>query len=412
MRIEIIAIAEEILKGMIVNTNSSYISEVLSRFGWSSFRHTVLPDEKIALQEGLKEALARSDLVITTGGLGPTLDDITRHVAAELFYSDFAFNKEIAEDLTKRYGKDLLSLVDQATVPTKAHILKNGVGTAPGFVFKDKGKTLILMPGVPQEMQPMLEEQVIPYLQKNCSSNLKQEVETIHFCLINENMLDPLLRQLKKEYPRFEFGIYPGYGVLTVTLKSSNAADLRAAKDRIISEFSTYQFTGSSGKIEEALSTLLKEAKKTLSFAESCTGGLMAHKITSFAGASEFFLGSLVTYSNEMKEQVLKVSKNTLEKYGAVSPETVEEMLKGLLELSDADYGIAISGIAGPSGGTVDKPVGTVWAAIGQRGEKPDLFRLDIKGSRQVIILISCTKLLACLYRKIRYGISPVLNLK
>ena len=169
MRIEIIAIAEEILKGMIVNTNSSYISAALNRFGWSSSRHTVLPDEKEALQQGLKEALARSDLVITTGGLGPTLDDITRHVAAELFSSDFTFNKEIAEGLTKRYGKDLPSLTDQATVPTKAHILKNAVGTAPGFVFQDKGKTLILMPGVPQEMQPMLDQEVIPYLQKHFS---------------------------------------------------------------------------------------------------------------------------------------------------------------------------------------------------------------------------------------------------
>jgi nicotinamide-nucleotide amidase len=407
MRIEVIAIAEEILKGMIVNTNSSYISATLGSFGWSTSRHTVLPDEKEALAEGIKEALQRSDLVITTGGLGPTLDDITRHVAAELFSSDFTFNKEIAEDLTKRYGKDLSSLVDQATVPTKAHILKNAVGTAPGFVFQDKGKTLILMPGVPPEMQPMFELEVIPYLQEHFSNSSKQKVETIHFCLINENMLDPLLRQLKRDYPNIEFGIYPGYGVLTVTLKSGNAMDLIAARDRIVSEFPTHQFSGSSGKIEEALSSLLKEQKKTLSFAESCTGGLMAHKITSLAGASDFFLGSLVTYSNEMKEQVLKVSKNTLQNCGAVSLETVEEMLKGLLEVSKADYGIAVSGIAGPSGGTTDKPVGTVWAAIGRRGEKPDLFRLDIKGSRQTIILISSTKLLAILYRKIRYGVSP-----
>ncbi|MCX6990662.1 MAG: CinA family nicotinamide mononucleotide deamidase-related protein [Chlamydiae bacterium] len=407
MRIEVIAIAEEILKGMIINTNSSYISATLSRLGWSSSRHTVLPDEKEALTEGLKEALARSDLVITTGGLGPTLDDITRHVAAELFSSDFTFNKEIAEDLAKRYGKDLPSLADQATVPTKAHILKNAVGTAPGFVFTDKGKTLVLMPGVPPEMQPMLDQEVIPYLKKNFSNNLKPLVETIHFCLINENMLDPLLRQLKNDYPSMEFGIYPGYGVLTVTLKSGNTIDLKAARDRIVSEFPTHQFTGSSGKIEEALSTLLKEQKKTLSFAESCTGGLMAHKITSLPGASDFFLGSLVTYSNQMKEQVLKVAKTTLESCGAVSKETVEEMLHGLLEVSQADYGIAVSGIAGPSGGTQDKPVGTVWAAIGERGKKPDLFRLDIRGSRQTIILISSIKLLASLYRKIRYGVSP-----
>lgn len=405
MRVEVVAIAEEVLKGMIVNTNSSYISSALGKMGWSVQRHTVLPDEKEALKEGLKEALSRSDLVISTGGLGPTLDDVTRHVAADIFSSDFVFNEEVAKDLEKRYGKDLSSLKDQATVPVKAHLLKNHVGTAPGFVFRENNKTLILLPGVPPEMQPMLDKEVMPYLQKAFPVHAEQKVETLHFCLINENMLDPLLRQLQNDYPLMEFGIYPGYGVLTVTIKSSHIVDLAAAKHRISSAFPTHIFTSSTGKIEDAVFEWMKEHKKTLSFAESCTGGLMAHKMTSIPGVSEIFLGSLVTYSNEMKEKVLSVSHSTLQKHGAVSAETVEEMLKGLLEVSGADYGIAVSGVAGPSGGSKEKPVGLVWAAIGEKGKKPEVGCFNFRGSRQTIIMISSTKLLAALYRKLRYGI-------
>lgn len=410
MRVEIVAIAEEILKGMVVNTNSTYISAALSKLGWISQRHTVLPDEPKALKIGLQEALDRSDLVITTGGLGPTLDDITRHVAADLFSSDFTFNQEIADDLIKRYGESLVSLKDQATVPTKAHILKNRIGTAPGFVFSDKGKTLVLLPGVPPEMQPMLDNEATPYLQKVFPKESNQLTETLHFCLINENMLDPLLRQLHSDYPSMEFGIYPGYGVLTVVMRSTSSGELADAKKRISSLFPTHQFTSATGKIEEAVSDYMRKNKKTLSFAESCTGGLMAHKITTLAGASDFFLGSLVTYSNDLKRKLLNVSATTLETKGAVSAETVEEMLEGLFEVTGSDYGIAVSGIAGPSGGTKDKPVGTVWAAIGEKGKKPEIGLLDFRGNRSTIITVTSIKLLGALYRKLQYGV-PALPL-
>lgn len=408
MRVEIIAIAEEILKGMVVNTNSTYISAALSKFGWTAKRHTVLPDEPQTLKTGLKEALERSDLVITTGGLGPTLDDVTRHVAADLFSSDFTFNQDIADELVKRYGPTLTSLKDQATVPTKAHILKNSVGTAPGFVFRENGKTLVLLPGVPPEMQPMLDAEAIPYLQKIFPRHADQTTETIHFCLTSENMLDPLLRQLQSDYPSMEFGIYPGYGVLTVVIRSKLFVELAAAKHRITSLFPSNVFTSATGKIEEAVFDLMRENKKTLSLAESCTGGLMAHKITSLAGASDFFLGSLVTYSNDLKRKVLNVSAATLEKHGAVSAETVEEMLKGLFDVTGSDYGIAVSGIAGPSGGSKDKPVGTIWAAIGERGKKPEIGRVDFKGNRQTIIMVTSIRLLGALYRKLKYGVSAL----
>jgi nicotinamide-nucleotide amidase len=411
MKIEVIAIAEEILKGMIVNTNSSFISAELAKYGWKTSRHTVLPDEPHILKQGINEALERSDVVITTGGLGPTLDDITRSVAAEIFDSEFKYDEEIAKDLLNRFGASLSSIKDQATIPVKAYVLKNKVGTAPGFIFQDKGKILALMPGVPPEMQPMMSQELLPFLRKKYPEYNEKNLDFIHFSLLSENILDPLLRQLKKDYPMVEIGIYPGYGTLTVALQSHHAAHLAAVRHRLVQEFSLHEFPSHSGKIEEAVFDWMVENKKTISFAESCTGGLLSHKITSMSGASQFFLGSIVTYSNQMKMDLLGVSQKTLDCYGAVSAEVVQEMLQGLFAKTQSDFGIAVSGIAGPLGGSQDKPVGTIFVAIGQKGKKADVTMMHIKGNRQTILLSTTSRVLAGLYRKVKFGISAFENI-
>lgn len=405
MKIEVIAIADEILKGMIVNTNSSYISASLASVGLGVTRHTVLSDDPVLLRQGLKEALNRADIVICTGGLGPTLDDVTRSIAAEIFSSDFQFRQEIADDLAQRFGKDLSSLKDQATVPSKANILLNNVGTAPGFVFKEGGKTLILMPGVPKEMYPMFEQQVIASVKDLVPKEEFKYTLLLHLCSLTENKIDPLLRDLAISFPAVEIGIYPGYGTLSISLRGKDEKEVLHVKKMIEDQFSTYLFTSSSGKIEEAVFSCLKQQNKTLSFAESCTGGLMAHKITSLAGASDFFLGSIVCYSNQMKEDLLKVPRSILESKGAVSEETVIAMAEGLFSITPCDIAISISGIAGPSGGSAEKPVGTVWVAIGFRGEKIHTFQLSLKGVRETIILSATNRVLAALYRKMQFGI-------
>jgi nicotinamide-nucleotide amidase len=391
---------------MVINSNSSHISAALAKIGLKVSRHTVLPDEYPVLKGGLQDALERSDIVITTGGLGPTLDDITRSVAADIFSSDFSVNQEVYIDLLDRFGSKLSSIEDQATVPVKAFILKNRVGTAPGFLFEENGKCLILMPGVPLEMLPMLDKEVIPYLEKKLQGKNKVFTEKIYFALLTENTLDPSLRQIKEKYPEMDIGIYPGYGVLTVVLRNNDKLVLSTVKQQLIDVFPTYVFESKLGKIEEALSDLIRDEGSTLSFAESCTGGLLAHKITLLPGASDFFLGSIVAYSNKLKENVLHVSPSTLDTQGAVSAETVKEMLKGLFEITQSDYGIAVSGIAGPSGGSKDKPVGTVWAAIGKRAEAPEVFVMHFQGVRETILLTAANRLIALLYRKIKFGSS------
>jgi nicotinamide-nucleotide amidase len=399
--IEIIAIGNEILLGQTLNTNVHFLSQQLKSLGYVVSRHTTLPDEPDPIREELSEALKRSSLVITTGGLGPTCDDLTRQIAAELFHSDFRYDESIAEDLRRRYGDNLRSLKDQATVPTKAEVLFNRVGTAPGLIFEKK---LILLPGVPQEMQALFLEQVVPFLQRHHPAP-QRAMTTLHFCLLIENQLDPILRELRQKHTEVSVGIYPGYGTVTIHLFGPTSKSLQPFLTALQEQFGTYLFPSSTGKIEEAIHEAFLSRKLTLALAESCTGGTMASHLTSLSGASQYFLGSFVVYSNALKQKILSVSEKTLQEKGAVSREAVTEMFEGLFNITTADFGIAVSGIAGPLGGTQEKPVGTIWAALGRRGEAPDIWTFRAKGNRETIILKTSNSLLGALWRKIAYGI-------
>jgi nicotinamide-nucleotide amidase len=405
MNIEVIAIGDELLRGLIVNANGAFISRALCLQGLKVARHTTLPDHFDKLKEGLQEALQRATCVIATGGLGPTCDDCTRKIAAELFHSPFHFDKRVAEDLKRRYGQDLITLQDQATVPSHAEVILNTVGTAPGLIFHSAGKTLILLPGPPPEMQPMFTKDILPFLKRHFPQEHKEKIEQIHLCLLNENLIDPLLRSLKERYPQIDFGIYPGYGTVTLSLSAQDEKALQSAKKEITAAFPHKIFSSPQGTIEEALHLWFLENKKTLACAESCTGGMLAEKIVSNAGASEYFLGSFVTYADALKQSVLHVPESILKAHGAVSEEVVRAMLDGVFQISGADFAIAVSGIAGPAGGSTGKPVGTVFAAIGQRGHPPDVVRFQLTGSRQTIVLITTFRLLAALWRKVVHKI-------
>lgn len=401
MQIEIIGIGDEILTGQTVNTNASFISLELERSGLRVYRHTVLPDHPELLRKGLSEALERSQLVITTGGLGPTLDDNTRRIAAELFDSGFVFNEEIAADLKRRYGNLLIALNDQATVPQKARVLKNDVGTAPGFIFSKENRTLVLLPGPPFEMKKMLAEQVLPHLKNLFAAAPKGYRKFINLFNMGESAVDPLLREMAAKYPDVEIGIYSSYGLLNIQLtrftpREQEALDLLEKPYKEIAEkFANNIYESNSGKIEEAVHNRFIEKKLTLSAAESCTGGSLSSRLTRLPGASKYFLGSTIVYANEMKTKVLGVSEALLQEKGAVSSEVVEKMVAGILQVSGSDFAVADTGIAGPTGGTPEKPVGTVWCGIGQRNGPVHVWKIRGYGTREMIIERTCNVLLA-----------------
>jgi nicotinamide-nucleotide amidase len=385
-----------------VNTNVSFTSHTLFQKGWDVKRHTTLPDDKDLLHQGLKEALRRSAIVIVTGGLGPTLDDCTKQVAASLFQSPLRFDDAIAAKIRSRFG-DITSLEEQATVPTLAKLIPNPVGTAPGFIFS-KESMLICLPGVPKEMEPMLLEEVIPFLHKNFPKNPPLYTATLSLCLLIENDVDPLLRDLSEEHPSLQIGIYPSYGgTLSVIFRDKEQKIVASARQAVFNAFAASVFPSETGKIEEAIHSFMIKHKKTLSLAESCTGGRIASKLTALSGSSNYFLGSIVCYSNEMKEKILNVSPVTLKEKGAVSHDAAQEMVQGLLKLTDADVCLAITGIAGPLGGSEAKPVGTMWAAIQQKGQEPEVWKFQERGTREKILLSVSNRLLAHLWKRINF---------
>lgn len=400
MKIEVISIGSELLKGTILNTNAAEISRTLFKAGFQVSRQMTITDDLVVIKQELQAAMARAEIVMTTGGLGSTFDDITRRAAAELFCSDFHYDEELAVELKKRYGESLPSLKDQATVISKAALLKNSIGTAPGYVLKSEKSTLILMPGIPEEMKVMLEEQVLPYLEKQSHKMLRHYQRSFHFFGLAESIVDPFLRKIIEKYPTLEYGIYPGAGVLTISLKviAKNAKEANEKLDdpckEVALKYSPQIFETPNGKIEEAIHQRFIDNGWTLSLAESCTGGSFAARLTLLPGASRYFLGSVVAYSNELKKKILGVSDESLRNRGAVSEEVVIEMAEGLLRLTKSDFGIAVSGIAGPNGGTEEKPVGTIYGAISRVDHPTKAFKFHLRGNRRMIIQKSINLLL------------------
>jgi len=364
MSIEVASIGNEVLRGMIVNTNAAFLGRRLTEEGWDVSCQTTLSDENLV--QGLKGVLNRSSVVITTGGLGPTLDDNTLICAKELF------SKPPQE-------------------------LPNSVGAAPGYLFAENQKLLILLPGVPSEMEQMFEEAALPYLKKHVP-HAPLHREELHFYLLKEDDVDPLLRELKKEH-KLDIGIYPSYSGLSVILRGPKQEHVVHAKQAIAQAFKDSLLP--AAKLEEAIRDWMIQHHQTLALAESCTGGFMASQLTLCSGASDYFLGSIVAYANSLKEELLEVSPETLKKHGAVSREVVHEMWTGLIKKTRADYGIAVSGIAGPQGGSPDKPVGTIFYALGKKGQTPEINTLHVKGNRQTVILRTTKKLFGFLLKKL-----------
>lgn len=405
MKVEVLAIGDELLWGSTVNTNTSYISAKLMELGLTVGRQTVLPDDSDLLLEGFKELVQRSGLVIATGGLGPTGDDTSRRVLAQLFDSECVYHPDLASHLEQRYGKGLESLQDQATQPSKAKILMNEVGTAPGLLFSQTSTTWIHLPGVPCEMKPMFEKEVLPFLSEKYPVKEKIFSYDIRYCLLKESSLSKHLHRVQKMYPSVIVASYPSLGSIRVCLSvrapsSKEAWSLISGAHKEMSKvFPEYQYQAAS--LEEAVFNKLLEKGKTLAVAESCTGGGLSARVTALPGASKFFLGGVVAYANTSKEQFLGVSSHILESFGAVSEETVREMAKGALNRTGADFSLATSGVAGPGGGSQAKPLGTVCMAIGERGKEPLCMTSHFRGDRKTVIAHSITALLGHFYNRL-----------
>lgn len=403
LKAEVIAIGNEVLAGHAINGNAAFISQKLNGIGFNVVRHTAIPDDHEIIVETLSESLACVPLVIATGGLGPTIDDLTRGAAAELFDSPLEFSPTLAAELKNRFG-DIPSLHDQATVPTKALILPNLIGTASGLIFYNGRSTLVLLPGVPFEMRSLMENSVLPYLEKTFTLS-PPKTETLHFVNIFESRIDERLRELNEKYPDARVGIYPANGLVSVSLDGDSKTVVKF-RDALLQEFEFQRYIAADWKIETAVHALFIEKKLTLACAESCSGGALSGRLTAIPGASAFFLGTVVAYANRFKEEFLQIAHPLIEEKGAVSAEVAAALAESVQKKSNASFGLAITGIAGPDGGTVEKPVGTVFIAIKPQDKPAKVFPLHAHGSRAMIIDGSVNWALGYLYQWVKYGAS------
>lgn len=373
MDVEIITIGTELLIGQVVDTNSAWMGTQLNLAGFDVTRKTTIPDTAMAITSAISEALDRVAIVLVTGGLGPTKDDITKHVLCELFNTQLVFDQAVYEDV-ERLLKGRVAQINelnrsQAMVPRDCTIIRNPVGTAPILWFNRQGKMLVAMPGVPSEMQQAMEHEVIPRLKQQFATGVILH-KTILVGQLPESVLAERIAQWEEQLnPALTLAYLPSPATvrLRLTAKGDDAQELSQLIEAAVAELQPLigEYIYGSGEVQPQteIGRILTQWHQTLSVAESCTGGYMAHLLTGVPGSSCYFKGGIVAYSNEVKIGLLGVEPAVLERHGAVSQPVVEQMALGAQRALQTDYAIATSGIAGPSGGSVDKPVGTVWMA-------------------------------------------------
>jgi len=376
MKAEIISIGDEIMYGHTLDSNSAYISQRLADLGIEVVYQTSVGDEVSRIVEAINQAKQRVNLLITTGGLGPTHDDVTMKGIIKAFKKNLVFHPEILEKIKQRYEKRGIKMPqinqNQALIPQGAKYFDNAVGSAPGILVQEDKVVFIALPGVPREMKYLLDEQVVPYLQsqKIAGKIVHKKIRTTG---IVESALYEKVDDLIKQTKEVKIAFLPGYqGVdirLTATPKAGKAAEgaVGQIEKKILDRVGEFVYTTDSESPEELVGRLLKEKKMKLAVAESCTGGLLASKLTSIPGSSDYFDRGVITYSNQAKTQILGVPEEIINKFGAVSPQVAEAMAKGIVKTSGADLGIAVTGIAGPGGGSEEKPVGLVYIGLGNR---------------------------------------------
>jgi len=410
MQAEIITIGEELLIGQIVNTNAAWIAERLNEAGISVRQVSVVSDSENEILRILGEAYQRSELVIMTGGLGPTRDDVTKLALCRFFDTNLVLNDEVLEDVRTLFSRRNLGLTElnrqQAMVPEMAKIIRNQNGTAPGLWLEKEGRICVAIPGVPYEMKTMIEDHILPELKKRRKDRFIVH-RTILTQGIGESFLSEIIAEWENSLPQFiKLAYLPSPGMVRLRLSASGSkeAELREAlsgeEEKLLKLIPQYIWGFERETLEEVIGRLLKEKGLTVSTAESCTGGFLAQKITSVAGSSAYFRGSIVAYANELKTRFLWVNENLIKKHGAVSRNVVEAMAINGCQTMSSDFCVATSGIAGPTGGTPEKPVGSVWIAVAF-GEKVTSKLLHLGDQRDRNIARASLAALALLREKI-----------
>ena len=378
VKAEIIAIGDELLYGQIMDTNSHWISQQLDLVGVRVVRKTTVGDNRLDILDAFSKAEKRADIILITGGLGPTQDDLTKPLMAEYFECPIVEFPEAVEAVTtffKRRGREITPLnILQGHLPACCTYVPNEVGTAPGMWFSKNGTYWMSMPGVPHEMKKLMKDFVLPKLPQlfELPVIVHEVIKTVG---IGESWLADLIKDWENALPEhIKLAYLPSLGHVKLRLtgfgqrKENLQEEIQSQIANVMPLIQDYVYGYNEETLETAIGKLLKKSNKTLALAESCTGGYISHLITSIAGSSAYFQGALVPYHNQFKHEILGVSDVTLAEFGAVSEETVREMAVGIKKLFKSDFGLASSGIAGPDGGTETKPVGTIWIACAGDG--------------------------------------------
>lgn len=372
MVVELISVGTEILLGNIVNTNAAYLSEKCAAFGLSLYYQCSVGDNEERLTATLETALSRSDIVILSGGLGPTKDDLTKEVAAKVMNKTLILHEESKQSIEAYFAKRNVTPTDnnwkQAMIPEGAIVVPNDNGTAPGVIIEENGKHVILLPGPPNELIPMFEKRIIPYLSKLQSGIICSQI--VKICEQGESRVETQIADLmdKQSNPTIAPYAKTGEVHLRVTAKAENEKEAKKLIKPMVKELKSrfgedIYTTDENTTLEKAVVDLLLAKELTISTVESCTGGMLSARLTNVPGVSEVFKVGNITYSNKAKRKLVGVKKTTLDKYGAVSEQVAKEMAKGSANITKADVTVAITGIAGPDGGSEEKPVGLVYIA-------------------------------------------------
>jgi nicotinamide-nucleotide amidase len=390
---EIIAVGSELLTPERTDTNSLWLTEKLNDIGIEVKLKTIVGDDEARLEETIRDAVKRSDVVITTGGLGPTEDDVTRQVSARAIDRQLVYHEELEAELRRRFERWGRAMPEtnkrQAFVINGAEVLPNPNGSAVGMFTRIDGKFLVVLPGPPRENQPMFTEYVLPSL-KEAAGEIFVRRRVLRVAGMGESMLDEAIAPIYKAYESVQTSILFNKTEVEVQIAATASTEYKAQKtadelaEKIADKLGMAVFSFHGEIMEEVIGDLLTKSGKTLSLAESCTGGLIAERLTDIPGSSKYFLEGAVTYSNDAKVRTLGVKHETLNAFGAVSSQTAEEMAAGMRERSASDYALSITGVAGPDGGSEEKPVGTVFIALADADSVRSI-KLTFPGDRYLI---------------------------
>ncbi|HNA17306.1 MAG TPA: competence/damage-inducible protein A [Ferruginibacter sp.] len=409
----IITIGDELLIGQVVDTNSAWMAQELNKWGIRVKRRVAVGDVWDEIWQALDEEEKQTDIILITGGLGPTADDITKPLLCKYFNGSMIVDEGARQNVINIFTRLNRPMIErnlkQAEVPDVCTVIPNKRGTAPGMWFEKDGKVFVSMPGVPHEMKGMMETDVIPMLLGKF-----RFPAIIHRTLLTAGVGESFLAEHIKDFEaslpeHIRLAYLPNYGMVRLRLTATGAEKEQTERD-VQTRFETlqslvkeYMVTNEDEPIEKTTGRILEANNKTMCTAESCTGGYIAHLITSIPGSSAFYKGSVVSYANEIKKDLLGVEAETLQRVGAVSEEVVIQMAKGALAAMKTDYAIAVSGIMGPDGGSAEKPVGTVWVAIGSN-QKVEAHKLSFRFDRMRNIQLTTANALNLLRKFILAG--------